>query len=539
MTLAHPWAIPLALLGAPVVMAYLHRLHRRRRTVASAILVRAIKDARPASHKSRSKLRHRLSLVMMLLAMLGALLALAGPRGSSQHGARVIVVLDRSASMGTREGSSDRLAQAAEAAKGVVERMSDDDEVALVTAGGEPAIEVAPTRHHADVLSAIDAVVRRGAQGSNRDDALAFSLADGLCRDLERTTIVIASDGGVTVPPTKCKQQALPVGHEVANAGITGLAAHAVDGMGTYDVHLEVAATAPRHVDVTLTADGAIVDVIAFDLGASLEAERTVHESVDRGHLLVATIQGNDALPLDDRAEAPLSSDGPVSVLLVTDHPNSLVAEALRVHPRVTLEVSGPVTDSSKGPYDLIVLEGSPHGELPRSTHVVALGTPVGPLALGDEAKDHSIVRWDYDAPYFRYVDLRDLIILGAHVVTGGHSIADTGSGPMIAMATWGTREVIATGFSVDQTDLTLRAAFPNLIANFVDWSAPSSKTEPPRGVLSVAETQNAPRALPGSAIATPSRWTDAPWLARLAVLIALALLVLEQALALRAGRQA
>lgn len=536
MTLAHPWALPLALLGVPVVMAYLHRLHRRRRAIASTILVRAIRDARPASNRSRSKLRHRLSLAMMLIALIASLIALAGPRGSSQHGARVIVVLDRSASMGTREGETDRLFVAGEAAKGVVERMSDDDEVALVTAGGAPAIEVAPTRHHADVLAAIDAVVRRGASGDNRDDALAFRLADGLCRDAERTTIVIASDGGVTVPPTKCKLQALRVGRDGNNAGIAGLAAHAVDGMGTYDVHLAVAATSARHVDVTLTADGAIVDVIAMDIGASGEAERTVRESVDRGHLLVATIPGGDTLPLDDRAEVPLTSDAPVSVLLVTDRPQSLVAEALRVHPRVALDVAVPGKLPAT-PHDLIIVESPPGGELPPASHVVSLGVALGPLALGDEAKDKAIIRWDFDAPMFRYVDMRDLIILRAHAVTGGRSLAESGSGSLISMVTWGTRELIVTGFSVDDTDLTLRAAFPNLVANFVDWSAPVSKTEPPRGVLSVAETQNQPRALPGTAVATPSRWTDAPWLARLAVLIALALLVLEQALALRAGR--
>jgi hypothetical protein len=536
MTLAHAWAIPLALLGVPVVLAYLHRLHRTKRPIASAILVRAIRDARPASHRARSKLRHRISLLMMLLALLASLIALVGPRGSAQQGARVIIVLDRSASMGTRDGGADRLGIAADAAKAVVERAGDDDEIALVTAGGAPAIEVAPTRHHADILSAIDAVVRRGAQGDNRDDALAFHLADGLCRDIERTRIVIASDGGVTVPPTKCQLQALPVGRAADNAGITGLAVHAVDGMGTYDVHLAVAATSPRHLDVTLTAEGAIVDVIAFDIGASGQAERTVHESIDRGHVLVATIPGGDALPLDDRAEAPLTSDGPISVLLVSDKPHSLVAEALRVHPRVTLDVVAP-TAVPAAAHDLIVLESPTAMALPPAAHVVALGVPVGPLGLGDEAKDHSVVRWDFDAPYFRYVDLRDLIILKAHTVTGGHSIADSGSGQMIAMATWEGREVVATGFSVDDTDLTLRAAFPNLIANFVDWSAPSSKTAAARGVLSVAETQNAPRALPGSAVATPSRWTDAPWLARLAVLVALVLLVLEQAWALRTLR--
>jgi len=541
MTFSHPWALPLAALAAPVVLAYLHRLHRTKRAMSSAILFRAIKDARPASHRARSKLRHRLSLALMLIALLAALFALVGPHGSSQHGARVIVVLDRSASMATREGGGtiDRLAEAAEAAKGVVERTGDDDEVALVTAGGSPAIEVAPTRHHADVLAAIDAVVRRGAGGDNRDDAMAFSLADGLCRDDQRTSIVIASDGGVTVTPTKCRVQALPVGHAAANAGIAGLSARSIDGLGTYDVHLAVAATKPQKLDVTLTADGAIVDVIAFDIPASGQAERTVRETIDRGHLLVATIQGGDSLALDDRAEAPLASDGPVSVLLVTSKPQSLTAEALRVHPRVALDVAKPGALPSAA-HDLIVVEDAPGAALPPATHVVALGVPIAgsPLSLGDKATSKGIVRWDYDAPYFRYVDLRDLIITNANVVTGGHAIADSASGPMIAMAPWGNRELVETGFSVDDTDLTLRAAFPNLMANFVDWSAPDSKTEPPRGVLSVAETQNAPRALPGTAVSTPSRWSDAPWLARLAVIVALLLLVLEQALAVRRKEQ-
>jgi hypothetical protein len=220
----------------------------------------------------------------------------------------------------------------------------------------------------------------------------------------------------------------------------------------------------------------------------------------------------------------------------VTSKPQSLVEEALRVHPRVALDVAAPGA-LPPAPHDLIIVESDPKGALPPASHVVSLGVSLGPLALGAEAKDKAIIRWDFDAPMFRYVDLRDLIIQRANVIAGGRSIAESGSGSLIAMTTWDKRELIVTGFSVDDTDLTLRAAFPNLVANFVDWSAPVSRTEPPRGVLSVAETQNQPRALPGSAVATPSRWTDAPWLARLAVLIALALLVLEQALALRAGR--
>src|SRR3569623_1735354 len=237
MTLSHPWALPLAALAAPVVLAYLHRLHRTKRNVSSAILVRAIKDARPASHRARSKLRPRLSLALVLLA---------------------------------------------------------------------------------------------------------------------------------------------------------------------------------------LTADGASVDVIAVDIPAAGQAERTVRESVERGHLLVATIPAGDSRALDDRAEAPLASDGPVSVLLITNKPQSLTEEALRVHPRVALDIAKPGALPAAA-HALIVVADAPGAPLPPAPHVVALGVPLGgaPLALGDQAAAKGHERWDYDAPYFRYVDLRDLIIMNASVVTG------------------------------------------------------------------------------------------------------------------------
>ena len=41
MTLSHPWALGLAALAAPVVLAYLHKLHRERRTIASRAILGA------------------------------------------------------------------------------------------------------------------------------------------------------------------------------------------------------------------------------------------------------------------------------------------------------------------------------------------------------------------------------------------------------------------------------------------------------------------------------------------------------------------
>jgi hypothetical protein len=563
MTLLNPWALAGLALALPVIAAYLYRLHKDKRQVSSTLLVRFIRDERPASRRARSRIRHKLSLILMLIALVAAVAALVGPRAGADKTSRVIIVLDRSASMGARETEGERLSIAAREIEDFINRAGDGDEIALVATGGEANIEIAPTRNRGDVIEAVRSVVRAGAVGDNRSDALAFRLADGLCSDREHTVIVVVSDGaGLAPPATKCAVQSIAIGSDVGNVGITGLSARALDGLGGHDVHLAVGSThlSQRHAEVTLVADGNVVDVITIDIPAHGDAERTVRLAIDQGRSLTATISDTteqakppssskakgssaaiaplkvDALELDNRAEVGLSDAGPVSVLLVTTRKHSMVGEALRLHPRVKLAVAAPGA-LPKTPVDLILLEDEPKAELPPTAHVVALGVSPGatsPIEIGKESATRSVVRWDFDSPWFRYVDLRDMVIGKGRLVAGGRSVVDTAAGMLVAKAAWGTRELLVTGFSLDETDLSLRAAFPNLIANLVDWAAPPSAKSPARGLLSVAETHVTPSPLGAPAVSRPPRWRDGAWLARIALLVSIGLLLLEQALYVR-----
>jgi len=548
MTFAHPWAAALAALALPIVVAYLYKLHRDRRTIASALLVRMLRDDRPASRRARRTLRYRLSLLLVLLALLAAVIALLGPRAAGVRGRRLVIVVDRSASMGTRDGDGQRLAAAASKIQQLVERADPEDEIALLAAGGEPGVVVAPTRSHGDVLAAAAAVATRGAFGDNRDDALVFRIADALCRDRARTTLVVISDGaGAILPPVQCTVQALPVGRDAENVGIAALSARALDGLGLYDVHVAVASTASaeRHVDVTLTSHGELLEAVALAVPPRGDAERTVRVSIDKPSSLVAQISGGDALALDDRAEVPLADAGPVSVLLVTARPNSLVSEALRLHPRVKLALVAPDAVPAGGRFDLIVLEDAPKAALPAGRHVVALGVsanPAAPIQPSDAVSVRAVVRWDYDAPWFRYVDLHDLIISKARLVRGGESVVDTEAGALVAKAAWGDRELVVTGFAIDETDLVLRAAFPNLVANLVDWATPAGAAPkgPTSGVLASAESHVTPRPIAGTAATAAAATTGSRWprIAQILAVLAIALLLGEQALALLRRRR-
>jgi hypothetical protein len=542
MNLTNPLGLGLLALAVPLVFAYLHRRHTEKHAVSSTILMRAIRDDQPSVKRARSKLRHRVSLAMILAALLLALLALVQPTSSAPPH-RVVLVLDASASMGARDGDGDRLARARAAISTMMEGLSKRDEVALVAAGGQAGLLVPPTRTHADVLARIDTLAARGAGGDNRDDGLVFRLADGLCRDPAHTTLVVVSDGaGLATPPTRCPVAHLAIGTAADNLGIGALAVRSVDGMGVYDVHLAIAssAAAAKKVDVTFTTDGgAVVDVVPFDVPAGGDVAQTLRLTVEQGRTLTAALAGDDALALDDKATVALPDDGPVTVLLVTARPKSLLAEVLKLHPRVVLTVAAP-TAIPAVPVDLVVLESEPAGPLPPSPHVVGFGVaPAGaPLSLGAAATQLAIVRWDFDAPWFRFVDLREVFITAARVVVGGTSIVDSGSGPLASSARWDDRELFVTGFTGDQTDLALRAAFPNLIANLVDWAAPRGATAPPPiGVLSAAESHTTPAELPGAVFAARAGWSDSGRLLRFALGIAAVLLLAEQLLTLR-GRK-
>ena len=540
MTFAHPWAGALVGLALPIVAMYLYKLHRDRRPIASALLVRILRDDRPASRRAQRSLRYRLSLALTLLALAAAVIALLGPRGAAGRGQRVVIVVDRSASMGTRDSGGLRLASAAALVQQITERADAEDEVALLAAGGDGGVVVPPTRSHADVIAAASLMATQGARGDNRDDALVFRIADGLCRDRERTSLIVISDGaGLVLPPVQCKLSVLPVGRDAENVGITALSARALDGLGLYDVHVAVASTATteRHVDVALSAGGEVLEAVALAVPPKGDAERTLRITVDRPGALVAQLPGGDALPLDDRAELALADAGPVSVLLVTARPHSLVSEAMQLHPRVKLTLVDP-DHVPGGSFDLIVLEDAPKRPLPASPHVVALGVSAGadaPVQPADAVSVRAVVRWDYDAPWFRYVDLHDLIIAKARLVSGGQSVVDTEAGALVAKATWGNRELVVTGFAIDETDLVLRAAFPNLVANLIDWATPvTASTVKPVGVLASAESHVTPRPLAGtsaSASAAGSRW---PRIVQLLAVLAIALLLAEQLLGLR-----
>jgi hypothetical protein len=121
------WAV---LAGVPVgiIALYFLKLRRKPVQVASTLLWRrSLEDLHVNSLFQR--LRRNLLLFLQLLAVLLAMLALAGPRmkGSVGNGSRYVLAIDNSASMNAVDVSPSRLEKAKQEAKRVVDDMQSDD----------------------------------------------------------------------------------------------------------------------------------------------------------------------------------------------------------------------------------------------------------------------------------------------------------------------------------------------------------------------------------------------------------------------------
>jgi von Willebrand factor type A domain/Aerotolerance regulator N-terminal len=566
MSFVQPWALALAVLALPVVMAYLHRRRRTPLRVPSAILLRVIAGQTTPKSRAMAKPRHLVSLLLMLLALAGLVTALVDLQRDEEQPRNYIVVLDTSASMGATSlggGSGDdttRLSQAVAQLEEAVGRLGQQDRVALLTADDRAVVRVGLTEDHARVLE----VARAQAPAGGSDGALAaLRIADAMCHATPHAVVVLLSDGvGVSAPTTRCAIEHVPVGRLGPNVGINALSVREADALGLAEVYLAVTADrdAPGELEVELLIDDQLMEVVPLDLPAQGEVKRLLRVPMPPGRRVTAQLRGGDVdlLKADDVAWAPRRLGGRVRTLLVTDTRLSFTAEALRLHPRVDLSVIGPTDATPSERFDLVVLEAArPAAALPQASYIVVFGGPSGGAPATDlgitvrkpGVEGAEIVRWSFDDPLFRFVSFDEVQVPKADVLEVGEgqtALVDSDQGPLAVLASTADRQVLAFGFLPHETDFVLRVGFVNLVANLVEWAAPA----PPQSVgqdadafaLPAAESRiDPPDQIPGTARGEwsgPVRTHMAPW--RLLAWLVGAVLALEwllPALALGIGR--
>ena len=522
--------------GAGVlVIAYILKMRRRRFEVPFSTLWNRVLREKEATVWWKH-LRRILSLLLVALIFALAVFAATEPRlGLADKDARnVVVIVDASASMQTLDEDGpggkkiSRLAKAKERARELLDAMGAGDAAMIMSMDGQPT----PSRFSTDKSSIKRSLEKLETTDTPADLRRALSAAADALHERKNGLIVLLGDGAysneviasirLTKPTADAAEPEavderkkfaskqlnlidlsgteltyIPVGKSDSNVGIVAFNVRRyISNKMSYEVFIEIQNFGEEEAKRKLVLKNGelAVDVKEIVLQPG-ERKRAIYP--DRGggddNMLTAELQlpesgaegtTNDIFPLDDVAYALLPARKKQRVLLVTED-NLYLEGAMLVYETIVVDKLKPAEyeaamDASSLPvYSAIAFDDyTPQAMPPERTHLLYFNPDEAgsPFPISGTIKRPKVNWINENHPAMRWITMSDVnfdqsskfkVNEQAREVALVKSIS-----PIAAAKRSGKRKVIAFGFSLSGTDLTLRVAFPLLLVNVLDWFA-------------------------------------------------------------------
>ena len=497
MSFGAPLAFALSALAAPVVLLYILKVRRRRVSVPYLRLWEELTvETRARSLFQRLKRLYSLLLQLAILALF--VLAIGRPAFElpSVKKESVVVLLDTSASMLTREGEEGeelRFDRMLERAREIVEGRSFEDEMMVVAVSDRVDVLSPFSRNTLRLREALEKV--RPTKRS-LDVERAHVFATEVTSDREHPVILFVSDGaaGAVQRAVQSDENAdfVPVGEATTNVGIVRFAARKNTSLGTdyviavlknfgtqaIDVRYELAVKeqgqplkTAKVVDVKLAPGQELTEdwQFSFDAGATLR--------------LQVTAEG-DRLAVDDEAWAVVRPTRLRKVVLVAPdlwlaEPFKIaflsMAEVISADTFVTTKDAYPTLSEEERRADVTIVVDELPAVLPERGNLILMNTEFPdfvPARL--RGVDREPVVWDWDREHLlnRYLNYRDLPIPRARIVdlAGGEALVESFEGPLIAAFDMSERRVVYVAFDMLAELFPFRLAFPMLLRNSIAW---------------------------------------------------------------------
>ena len=527
MSFLNLWALWIAAAVIPALLIlYFLKLRRREELVSSTLLwKRAVQDLQVNAPFQR--LRKNLLLLLQLLILSAAIVALARPIVESTSAAegRMVILIDRSASMNAWEGSQTRLEQAKEQAERLVKTLNRRSESwlsflqfggaetntqAMVIAFADRATVISPfTPNTADLVDMIANIQPTDGRTNVRE---AMELAAAYMAPPTMTTdktpisaeaaakLVLISDGAVEdledIIVRDGTIDLIKIGQTHDNVGITALRTQRnYERPEILDAFLQVQnfGDEPVNTDVSILIDGELATsrVRTLSLAAAddkPEANELSDETplgsaqalsfeltLDRAAVIEANLSRNDALPADNRAYAVVPPPNRLRVLVVTER-NFFLDSVLRGLPlaeRIFLTPAqyaaappSELEEDGQSKYDVVVFDKYQPGPLPVGNYLFLGAAPAidGVKVLEELDQSHALVWWDETHPVLRHVAL-EYVYVGKELVLQlppeAETLIEGPHGPALSRFVRDDRHYMILSFAVENSTWWQKPGFP------------------------------------------------------------------------------
>lgn len=526
-----------------VVLLYLLKLRRTQVLISSTMLwTKSLYDLR--ANAPFQRLRKNLLLMLQILVLLLLVTALARPfvRAAGLSGNNICVLIDRSASMQTREADTTRLELARQRAIEMVDDMRGGDKMMVVTFAAHSDVLCELTDDRVRLRTAIRSITAADTTTKVRDAVLvAHSLklsvpdlrlviiTDGKIVDLDeiRTrafelTVTRTGEGadGEQIDPRAFGLSVVRVGETSDNAGIAAFSIREpLEGRGDRQCFVLVHNDHVEPLETTMT--------LYFNESALAVEEVAVPPREDREVLfalpdlgsgvLRAELDHQDAFDVDDVAWLVLRPTTVVRVLIVAEPDSTggfFLKRVLSLDPRVDLSAVSPDNYTVTDEYDLTVFDGFAPEELPAGTLLFFNSIPPLPgLTVDGTIENPPVLAKDSSHPMMRFLSPENVGISKAmklRLPEGSHTLISTTGGPLVADVSRGGQQIVVVAFDIAESNWPLRLSFPLFMQNMLAWvprSAMSRETSVDAGrpltIMPVPDIETATVTAPDGSVHT------------------------------------
>ncbi len=467
-----------ALAAVPIIALYILKVRLRRVPVSTLLFWNELFDEKkPTAWWQR--LRHWLSLLLQLAFAALVIGALVDPLWSWQKDKqrRVVLVLDNSASMLARtEDSTSRLDEAKAAAGTLIRALRDGDQMAIVSAGGQPSVLWGMTNHARWLEDAVKDAPQTSAPAAIEPAIeLAKRLLSGLEGDSEIVVLTDGCSGDMETIQSDEQVQVYGVGSAVDNVGITRYQVRRsiIDAIG-YQVMVDVTnfSSEAQSCRLELDLDDSLVDVLPLQIEPGETLTRIVDHTSAVGGIMQAKLEVDDALAADNVARAILPTRQAVPIRLISEGDLFLLS-VLQSIPLVDLTLEAEFDPSAPAAkvhvFDRKVPEKLPSGPV----LVIDPQNDCELWTVGAEVQQPIVASVDGQSPLTQHVRLDNILFPGARrlefKVDAETLITSADESPLFTRVVRPGGDVVVLSCSLAKGDLPLRIAFPVLMKNTIE----------------------------------------------------------------------
>ena len=471
-----------AILGPIIVAIYLLKLRREDKVVSSTFLwQQVVRDVE--ANAPWQKLRRNLLLLLQLIILLFLVLGLARPFFPTQGttGSNLILILDRSASMGATDETPNRLEVAKELAIKLIDQLPDEGRATLIVAGDPLEMPASATKDRLELRKAIQNVALHNGGGSDLTQPLA--LAAALAAREDQSEVAIISDGNVKLP-TDLKMPAtiryFPIGKSGKNVAISASALQANATGQTLFVQATNYDTAVTTCRMDIYLDGTLFSAYNLTIEPGQE-QSVVVEVPPTAKIAEARLSAKDVLPTDDRAWAT-STLGEETKIQLVGPGNHFLETALALLPGVKVTTNTTTLDQTNSQFALTILDSVMPANLPNGNLLfIAPPQSTAFFSVTGTLDFPTIKPASSDEPLLHNLSLNEINILQAVRFVPGtwaRVLVESDGAPLLVAGEREGRRIAVLAFALQESDLPLNVAFPLLLSNLVSFLAPGSGAE-------------------------------------------------------------